>query len=98
MQSTTNFNQIKLNDSTDLREDVNVKLQKGIVHVTFAKVDGSIRVLDCTLNGDLIPEDKAPKTQVAYNKDAAPSPTAKVFVQSLQEWRSFRWDSIISYH
>ena len=88
--------QTKLNDSPKLRADLKRLLAKGLVNVEFVKVDGSVRTIDCTMNSDLIPEAKLPKT-VSESVTEVESPVAKVFVNSLQEWRSFRWDSIVSY-
>lgn len=66
--------------------------------VTFNKKDGSKRVMRATTNATLIPpkpvvegaEDK-PKRTVAANPDVA-----KVYDLDIGEWRSFRYDSVIS--
>jgi hypothetical protein len=75
---------------------------RGLLHdskdlcVVFTKKDGTQREMFCTLNEGRIPADKLPKSQ------ASDSPTAgqgndtaiRVFDTSIQEWRSFRWDTV----
>ena len=72
---------------------------KGVLHdeaikdlcVTFTKKDGTTRQMRCTLAESAIPAEK-------YPKDGTGSTTAgsalRVFDTEVQEWRSFRWDSI----
>lgn len=61
--------------------------------VVFTKKDGSQRAMQCTLNQKRIPEDKQPKTEEANsNSDGS---ALRVFDTEKQEWRSFRWDSVI---
>lgn len=72
---------------------------KGVLHddgikdlcVTFTKKDGTERQMRCTLSESVIPVDK-------YPKDGTGSTVAgsalRVFDTDVQEWRSFRWDSI----
>lgn len=69
------------------------------VEVTFRKVDGTVRVMPCTLNEALLPA----VTQIVPTADA-PSPRVKkhnpavmsVFCTDRQEWRSFRIENVIS--
>lgn len=86
--------ELKLNDSPELRTELSSMLKDGIVNVSFIKTDGDRRDMPCTLNEDLIPEDKLPKTTP---KTQSTDSVAKVFVTDIQQWRSFRWDSIVSY-
>jgi hypothetical protein len=74
-------------------ENVNKLLSEGIITVTFGKMDGTERVMRCTLNPNYIPLDKMPKT----NKDKDPgSNTIPVWDMDVEGWRSFRVDSIIT--
>jgi hypothetical protein len=73
---------------------------KGALHngkpvcVTFTKKDGTDREMQCTLSESLIPADKQP---VAKETNSQTSGSAvRVFDTTIQEWRSFRWDSIKS--
>ena len=62
------------------------------VRVEFEKKDGTLRTMRCTLAEDRIPEDKRPKnTETKFSDEAQ-----RVFDLDLNEWRSFRWDSIRS--
>ena len=72
---------------------------KGLLHdenvkdlcVVFTKKDGTERTMQCTLIESKIPELKKPKeAQSTPTSDAA----IRVFDTIVNEWRSFRWDSI----
>jgi hypothetical protein len=62
-----------------------------LVEVTFTKVDGTIRVMPCTLDPELLP-----KVEVNEGKKSkAPNPnTMSVFCTDKAEWRSFRIDNV----
>ena len=62
--------------------------------VVFTKKDGSQREMHCTLAEGRIPEDKQPKQKEEATSQTAGS-AVRVFDLDLQEWRSFRWDSVI---
>lgn len=67
-------------------------LSEGVVRVTFIKADGSKRVMNCTTNFDLMPEDAAPKSSMWM---AVTDPDLyKVFDVDLQGWRSFRKERV----
>lgn len=70
-------------------------LREGKVTVDFTKVDGTKRVMNCTMADALIPADLQPK---APNPDApvrkVSTETLRVFDLDIQEWRSFRVDSV----
>lgn len=82
------FNEFK-NWTYGLLHDANVK----DLCVVFTKKDGTERNMHCTLVESKIPSDKIPK-----HKEEATSQTtgsaARVFDTDLNEWRSFRWDSV----
>lgn len=75
------------------KKDISAFLNSGLCRVTFMKKDGSVRTVTGTLLRDLIPEDKSPKgTDRVHNVEVQP-----IYEVDLDEWRSFRWDSVISY-
>lgn len=78
---------------TDVRtqEMVENLLTAGEVVVTFIKVDGSERVMRCTLNETLIPFDAVPSGDTPRMKRDEVRP---VYDLDAAGWRSFRWDSI----
>lgn len=80
-------------DSNYIPEDVNKMLAEGIITVTFGKMDGTERVMRCTLNENYIPLDMMPKT--GREKDPG-SNTIAVWDMDVAGWRSFRVDSIIN--
>lgn len=72
------------------------------VNVEFTKIDGSIRKMLCTLSTHLIPVSALPKEKVidpdAPIKEIDHEPTAcRVFDLDKQAWRSFRWDSVLTF-
>lgn len=58
--------------------------------ITFVKKDGSERTLQVT---GVIPDDKAPKGDKHYKEN---TDILRVFVEDIQEWRSVRYDSILT--
>ena len=64
----------------------------GLVTVTFTKKDGSEREMVCTLSEDRIPPEKLPKGSGKAKSDES----LAVFDVEKEEWRSFRWDSIVT--
>ena len=83
-----------------IRDWVRSLLQAQSVTVTFVKADGTVRDMTCTLNWDLIPEDKQPRDvpverllETKKRKDPDPH-TLRVFDMEKQQWRSFRFDRL----
>jgi hypothetical protein len=78
---------------------------KGVLHdehaknlcVVFTKKDGTERAMQCTLVESKIPADKQPKAQEAESQTVRnfSDDALRVFDTEKQEWRSFRWDSLI---
>lgn len=79
----------------NMKEVIENNLKAGnTVTVTFTKKDGTQRVLRGTTNPKYIPpapvtENEKPKRAIASNPDVA-----KVFDLDINEWRSFRYDSV----
>jgi len=72
------------------KDEIRKLAQEGIVTVTFTKVDGSERVMKCTLNKTHLPEQK--DIEEATSKDN-PNVLAVWDVEK-SAWRSFRIDSV----
>ena len=73
------------------------ELRESECEVTFTKTNGDTRIMRCTLNMDLIPQDKRPKG------DNTPELTEgldrilkaiRVFDTGLQDWRSFKVETV----
>lgn len=73
---------------TGLLHDENIK----DVCVTFTKADGTQRELRCTLIESRIPAEKTPKESNRRASEEA----VRVFDIEKQDWRSFRWDSVLT--
>lgn len=69
------------------------RLQSGVATVTFTKVDGSKRVMQCTLESSFLPEEYRNRggvlTETVGNN-------ISVWDVQANGWRSFRVDSVIS--
>ena len=64
-------------------------LKEYVIEVTFTKKDGTERVMNCTLHEDYLPE------TTGSGKAANPD-VLSVFDTEVEDWRSFRWDSVKS--
>lgn len=63
-----------------------------VVQVEFTKANGDRRVMNCTLHPNMIPESSQPKGASPVNEDVQ-----RVFDADQNAWRSFRYDSVISW-
>lgn len=70
------------------REELVNKLQKGVVTVTFTKVDGSERIMKATLMSEFLPATKG--TSRAKNTEVLP-----VWDTEKAAWRSFKLANVI---
>lgn len=76
-------------DNEDL-EHLEIALTKGVVKIKFEKKDGSLRVMNATLNPKLIIEYEKKTDKIkTVNKEIM-----SVFDVDLNEWRSFRKNSL----
>jgi hypothetical protein len=77
------------------REEMVDALRAGIATVTFNKVNGDERVMECTLNEDFIPEIARPKTD-----DEGVQRTIeviRVYDVRAAGWRSFRVENVTNF-
>ena len=68
-------------------------LSKCVAEITFNKVDGSVRKMNCTLMADCIPH-VISEEQVAHVPRVQSDEVLAVWDLDKQDWRSFRLDSI----
>ena len=77
------------------REDIKTILTGHIASVTFTKVDGTERVMKCTLQESFLPTPVASDEEI--NRNRKPSEAVQVAWDLDKEgWRSFRVDSVKS--
>ena len=69
-------------------------LQKGVAQITFTKVDGTERLMKCTLKEDIIPTPPADVASKSTVKRHEAQNVISVWDVEKEGWRSFRWDSI----
>lgn len=84
----------RLHNKEEFRSWVRGLLNEGIVTISFTKKDGTERVMNCVLRGDLIPEDKYPKVKTGETTRAKSTESYAVFDIDKQEWRSFCWADV----
>jgi len=74
------------------KDDIIQKLKTSICVVTFTKKNGEERVMSCTLNEEILPEQVDLEEAIQKKK---PNPDVlAVWDTDIGAWRSFRWDSI----
>ena len=78
----------------ELKESVRASLHSQQVQIAFVKTDGTLREMRATLDLDnLISEEYHPKNE----KERKKNPDVQVvFDLDKNEWRSFRWDKLVS--
>ena len=83
------------------REGIARILSQGAATVKFTKVDGTERVMHCTIASHLVPEEKMPyypTPNMSDNKVEYPKivnmAVLKVFDLDAAQWRSFRIESV----
>ena len=77
-------------DNNQSKEWLKGLLREGVVTVNFTKKDGTPRVMRCTRDLNLIPEDKQPRGTGTMTKGDAVS----AFDLEKQEWRSFNTGNV----
>ena len=77
------------------QDTIKNQLKEQICQVIFTRVDGAIRIMNCTLNASMIPsdlsEEKTGRTKVENAEVQA------VYDVEAQGWRSFRWSSVTNF-
>ena len=87
-KSDKEFDDFK-NWTYELLRDANAKN----LCITFTKKDGTERAMRCTLAESRIPADKTPKGSEEKSSQTTGF-AVRVFDTEVNEWRSFRWDSV----
>ena len=82
------------NDKIPEKAELLEMLQKGVVEVTFDKLNGEERVMSCTLLADLLPETKRGEPLSETEKKNVKSENIVVWDVKAQGWRSFRYDRV----
>ena len=76
------------------KQELKEVFSKNIVTITFKKVDGSERVMKCTLDPNFLPGRDKPTSSKKKTENENVLPVWNI---DEQEFRSFRVDSLISY-
>ena len=79
--------------TTFTRDEIKSVLNKGVATVSFTKVNGETRIMECTLNNDILPvEDMAPKKTDRVQKPN--DDVLSVWDMNARGWRSFRIENV----
>jgi hypothetical protein len=78
------------------QQEIKDALHTNVCTVTFTKVNGDERVMQCTLKEDLLPAqiDIEESIQESIQKKKPNPDVLAVYDVTAQGWRSFRWDSL----
>ena len=74
------------------RNEIVEQLKQNLCEVTFTKVNGEQRTMPCTLREDFLPVQET----VSESKRKPNDDVVSVWVTDINQWRSFRVDSVIS--
>lgn len=89
------LNEMTSEDRENFKDCVKYCLENGTVNVSFVKLDGTNREMNCTLNPSLVPQPEkevdAPKKERIINENVLP-----VYDLDNSAWRSFSWDRLTS--
>jgi len=85
-------------DSNERMALLSTLLQENLCEVTFTKLDGSTRVMQCTADPSRIPEAHRPSStpKVVKNSDPDKPLTMSVYLPEEATWRSFRVNNVVS--
>jgi hypothetical protein len=72
------------------KEWLTTMLKQHHMEITFTKINGEQRVMPCTLKADMLPQVVKESTRT---KEPNPN-TLAVYVTDINQWRSFRVDSV----
>ena len=76
------------------RQDLLNRLHGDICRVTFTKVNGDVRVMNCTLKSDVLPPPEPIVEGVEKKERKVSETTIRVWDVDLKEWRSFVIDNV----
>lgn len=80
-------------DYSELQSSIKATLNQRVATVTFKKVNGDLRVMECTTNLDKVPPSQWPKESTGVKTE---SKAIRVFDVKAQGWRSFLIENFIS--
>jgi len=76
------------------REEIITVLKENVAQVTFTKINGDVRIMDCTLNESHLPQVKE-DDQVSEKKvREINEEVVSVWDTKAQGWRSFRVENV----
>lgn len=92
------YDKLAKDKRAEFRSLLNELLKSGVAQVNFMKKDGTFRSMNCTLESNLLPDPtwSAITSKKKLVEDKGEPESIAVFDLDKNEWRSFRFDSIIS--
>jgi hypothetical protein len=75
----------------EFKELLSKQLSENVLEITFTKLDGTERVLNCTLDSNIVPQSTNEETKSRKPNDAIMS----VWDLENNDWRSFRIENVV---
>jgi hypothetical protein len=79
------------------RDEMLENLRSKICEVVFTKANGEERLMECTLMESEIPAEMLPKSDGNTSDRPASTEVIRVFDVGINQWRSFRIDSVTQF-
>lgn len=76
--------------------DLKKQLSEKTLTVTFTKVNGDVRIMECTTNLDSVPPSMWPTEKLVTEEKKDSGSQIRVFDVKAKGWRSFKYENIIS--
>lgn len=98
LNNGTYYSQASPEDQEEFKSWLKGLLHDGPVTITFTKVDGSERIMNCSLKADLLPPivvvvEEGAELPVKKERKVNPNVVA-VFDLEKQDWRSIKYETI----
>lgn len=84
-------NFLKEGFTSNLKSTLQSELIQGIVEITFTKLDGTERVMNCTLSDKIVPQSTEETTKTRKQNENILS----VWDVEKNDWRSFRVENVV---
>lgn len=81
--------------TTYTKEEISSTLRKGVATVSFKKVNGDVRIMECTLDGNHMPVEDMPVKKTDRVKKPN-NDVLSVWDCNAAGWRSFRIENVFN--
>ena len=78
------------------KDEIQSELKKGVAKVSFTKVNGDTRIMECTLNGQHMPKADDMPAKKTDRVKAPNNHVLSVWDVNAKGWRSFRVENVFN--